>query len=43
MIFLGMFFLFSCQSLLYISIKFYTDKNIFKKIANLKKNDHINF
>ncbi len=27
----------------YISIKFYTDKNIFKKIANLKKNDHINF
>ena len=22
----------------YISIKFYTDKNIFKKIANLKKN-----
>ncbi|MDA7769744.1 hypothetical protein N8925_00375 [Candidatus Pelagibacter sp.] len=25
----------------YISIKFYTDKNIFKKIYNLKKNDHI--
>ena len=25
----------------YISIKFYTDKNIFKKIYDLKKNDHI--